>query len=351
MIIRCPACSTFYAVDESALGGRGRAVKCTNCGHSWLQTLDDVLATPPLQSSRPELDSVAPQAPRSPVDPEFSSPAGSKEPDLPGESVSAPEAESPESTSPEAASAGSSADSGGDDAAAAEAPQRAPRASNGSVTEPDVIEESTVSAGEETEVEELDESPEHASESVAEDIQQGDDQTESDQDEGLPDDLPIPEVFTFPNVGEEQPPRRRFPVAAAAITGALVIVLIGALYLAREPLGMAFPSVAKVYDAIGLQPYRGYGLVIPKEAVKTEYQGGAEALEVSGIVLNESDRERPVPDLKISFLDAMGKEVQSVTAAVEPKVVPPRQQVDFVVLVENMAATATRLELDFADPN
>ena len=37
MIISCQACSTRYLIEPSALGPKGRLVRCAKCGHSWQQ--------------------------------------------------------------------------------------------------------------------------------------------------------------------------------------------------------------------------------------------------------------------------------------------------------------------------
>ena len=37
MIVRCFSCSTRYRIDPTALGVSGRRVRCTSCGHVWLE--------------------------------------------------------------------------------------------------------------------------------------------------------------------------------------------------------------------------------------------------------------------------------------------------------------------------
>lgn len=50
MILICPSCDTRYFTEASALGGSGRKVKCTSCGHSWFATPPeegDIATAPP----------------------------------------------------------------------------------------------------------------------------------------------------------------------------------------------------------------------------------------------------------------------------------------------------------------
>lgn len=65
MIIRCFACSTRFRIDPAALGDSGRRVRCTSCGHVWLE-LPQRAMTP-----RPE-PTLPPPAPSPPPSPERS---------------------------------------------------------------------------------------------------------------------------------------------------------------------------------------------------------------------------------------------------------------------------------------
>ena len=58
MIVRCSACTTRYRIDPDALGVAGRKLRCTRCGHAWLELPSAGAVTAP-QSS----DMTAPPAP------------------------------------------------------------------------------------------------------------------------------------------------------------------------------------------------------------------------------------------------------------------------------------------------
>jgi len=53
MIIACPACSTRYAVPDSAIGLEGRTVRCAKCRHSWFQEGPELELAAPLPSAQP----------------------------------------------------------------------------------------------------------------------------------------------------------------------------------------------------------------------------------------------------------------------------------------------------------
>jgi len=45
MIVTCLACQTRYRVDDSAIGGAGRTVRCAKCGHLWHYAREMAAAT------------------------------------------------------------------------------------------------------------------------------------------------------------------------------------------------------------------------------------------------------------------------------------------------------------------
>lgn len=87
MRITCPSCSTSYDVDGSSFGDQGRLVRCTNCGHQWLQARIADPATQPVPPppgypppGYPEPDPY-PRQPPPPEDAAATDPAPAAEPD------------------------------------------------------------------------------------------------------------------------------------------------------------------------------------------------------------------------------------------------------------------------------
>ena len=62
MIIACPACSTRYAVPDTAIGVEGRTVRCAKCKHSWFQEGPALPAAAPAADTSPPVPPPVPPA-------------------------------------------------------------------------------------------------------------------------------------------------------------------------------------------------------------------------------------------------------------------------------------------------
>lgn len=93
MIIACPACSTRYAVPDSAIGLEGRTVRCAKCRHSWFQE------GPELELAATVAAPQGAQAAAAPAEPPVSRPA----PPVPPAAMPARQAEPEQAPAPQPA--------------------------------------------------------------------------------------------------------------------------------------------------------------------------------------------------------------------------------------------------------
>jgi predicted Zn finger-like uncharacterized protein len=157
-----------------------------------------------------------------------------------------------------------------------------------------------------------------------------------------PEDLPrsldlapaeiVPDFTTGPPQLPALPRRRRLPLATA-ISGVLVLVLIGAAVAgiaARDQVVALWPPATRLYTMVGLavQP-PGIGLELRKTTPVFATENGVRTLVVEGEVANVSQIARDVPTLKVVLRDRDGAELQTLHFDVAEQRLLPGASVPF----------------------
>jgi len=288
MLISCPNCATNFSVPDKALQPSGRTLKCAKCGHKWFQSPAQAEHDFGLdEDSFPPPPSPAPE-PR----PMFSAP----EPDLDFDSE-------PPSPPPQvSAAARASADLDVD----------------------------------------LDEPPFPSFASKGRD-------NEPPQDfdlDGGPQ--PIPEVFS-------NPPKTKKGTAGLWL---LLLVLLlgaaaGAAYYFQEKVVDAWAPAHDILTDLGLRREKpGAGLELRNAGTPERFvQNETEVLIVRGIIANISDRERPVPTMKLVLLDRDKAVVQEKLSQPPVTALDPGGTAGFRIILERPDANAVEVNVLFVDAN
>ncbi|AVM74997.1 DUF3426 domain-containing protein [Magnetospirillum gryphiswaldense] len=292
MLIGCPACATNFSVPDKALQPKGRMLKCAKCGHKWFQApvVDDYVAPspPPSFSFAPEPEPVA--------KPSFDfNPVRNPDPDL--------EFEAP------------------------------PRPSAGASSRRDL--DLDMDLGEAPDVPTLN--------------------IRSASDGGRPMDVdldglepqPIPEMFA------NKESRKK---GTGGLWLLLILLLLGGLggagYVFQDRLVGYVPMAHEILSEAGLRREKaGAGLELRHAGAPERFvHNDTEVLIVRGIIANISDRQRPVPTMKLVLLDKTKSPVQ------EKLQQPPVTQLDpggtssFRIVLERPDPNAVEVNVLFVDP-
>ncbi len=183
-----------------------------------------------------------------------------------------------------------------------------------------------------------------------------DEQTEFDPDD-LPEEEPIPEVFTSRDVDDDD---EDYDIGGGSgskrkvlVILLIVLVVLGGLgaglYFLRNQIVGLMPSVASAYHMVGIEVEQlGGGLELID--VRNEFADqGQERLVVSGTIANVSDRVRPVPLLKIEFRDEDNEVVQNYIYPPEATELQPGERIEFKADVGEVVRTARRVDVTFTD--
>lgn len=380
MFISCPNCSTRYNVSPAQLGG-GKSVKCSNCGNTWHQQPVADPPPPAMPRGAPAQQQYAPPQQPYPYPPQA-------QPGYPPPPPGYPPYPYPPQGAPGYPPPGYPPQ------AEQPAPAPAPAPPPPPPPPPEPVEDEEDAALPDME-DYADADPMAA---FADDDDGDDDELSSedieamfgdDDDDGAPlgsmveapadddddededvddlDDLeepePIPQVFTAEETGDDEyedddedeeaeaagGKGSIMKIVLAAVLAIFIGVIVAAIFL-KDMVIEFVPAAEGVYSMIGLgDDALGAGLSINDVKSTRESIAGKDVLVVRGVIVNVSDRERPVPMLELRLSDLDGKLVQSANTAPLKKQLTAGDQIGFKIQVEDPSPLARRLEVTFIE--
>jgi predicted Zn finger-like uncharacterized protein len=133
---------------------------------------------------------------------------------------------------------------------------------------------------------------------------------------------------------------------AALIFLAVTIGWVGVLY--RQTIVDLWPGVAPLYDVLGLA-IQSEGITLTDVAYQHEVEDGKPVLSVSGKVVNVSDRELPVPTIRVMLSDEMRHEIYHWTFDAGVQSLRPGGESAFVTRLASPPPEARNLNIRFAE--
>jgi predicted Zn finger-like uncharacterized protein len=297
MILTCPSCGTQYVVKDDAIPPGGRQVRCKACSHSWRQV-------PAGASQDEQLDEpYETQVPEDPAPEEALPEAG---PDVAEDAAAdaLPEDEYPGYGEPAI------------DAGASESPSEEPATDEGALAEapaPAAIPPETEITG------------------MAEAAPSGRLEWTQDDDEFSP--------FAKRETAEAKPRGRWL------LIGLLVLLIAAAI------AGFWFFAPLELRQKLGLATASETPLqLMLTHSDRTPLESGNDYLNISGRVINPTDKQQPVPPIHAQLQDSSGKVVYSWTIPPPAKSIPPRGSTSFNSAELNIPAAAQDLTVTLGEP-
>lgn len=294
MLISCPNCATNFSVPDKALGATGRTLKCAKCGHKWHQD-----APRPEDDFGLDEDSFPPPPPPEPVM------AAPPRMDHDFEPVTAP------------------SDLGMAPVNQSAAPQ------------------SQMNAGQDYDADEMEEPP---IPQFGPHLETGDRQSEIDLDDEQPQ--PIPDVFS------SRPSEKK---GTGALWFLVFLLLLGgaggAGYYYQDKVVEFWPPAHDIMADLGLRHEKpGAGLELRNAGTPERFvHNDTEVLIVRGIIANISDRERPVPTMRLVLLDKDKTVIQEKLAQPPASTLEPTGTVGFRIILERPDPNAVEVNVLFVD--
>jgi predicted Zn finger-like uncharacterized protein len=160
---------------------------------------------------------------------------------------------------------------------------------------------------------------------------------------------PAPEAFApkRPGLPPGRAPRRSALRVASWLVAVVVVVLGAGGILGRDEIVSAFPASAEVYAKLGLPVATGFGLEFEDISSQRFAERGVSILVVEGRIVNVSGRERAVPPVRVSLLDASGRALQEELFEPGVEVLRAGARTSFLGRLVNPAEQAQNFSVTF----
>jgi len=150
----------------------------------------------------------------------------------------------------------------------------------------------------------------------------------------------------------EPPPQSRGAAFAQSVGWLALLVLLGSIGWAsiafRETIASVWPPSASLYSLLGM-PVNVRGVALTNISYKQEYESGQPVLSVTGKIVNVSDREQPVPEIRVVLMDDAKRELYHWTFDAGVPTLKPGAETPFTTRLSSPPADARNLNVRFAE--
>ena len=156
-----------------------------------------------------------------------------------------------------------------------------------------------------------------------------------------------PEQMTPPQsrYGERRRARSRGMAGLMVVLAALSLFLVIFLSLPNE-IATYWPQTASIYNALGFQVNKSGFKIIATQT--QELANSIPIIVIKGELINETDRDLPVPSVRIAVRDRNKRELHAWVVRPDQEHVGPRAKGSFSARLESPPADAVDLEVRFA---
>ncbi|HAH08606.1 MAG TPA: hypothetical protein DCL48_00735 [Alphaproteobacteria bacterium] len=136
----------------------------------------------------------------------------------------------------------------------------------------------------------------------------------------------------------------------ALVLGGLALVMVAGIVGVqfREQIVKIEPATASLYERLGYGEINSRGLDFEGVTYAREIDNGVTVLAIRGQIVNVSDRELPVPPVRVTVRDADKRDLYQWTFTPETPKLTPKSRADFTTRLESPPPDAWDLEIRFA---